>query len=155
MSLFAMTSSWTKDSALRDLKKQWLTVGRPLAFSGQSAIYDYYGGVLPMSTIQQFLSEQYVYTKYKETKRVKIRNPVFVYEKRALCEIDLIVFTEEVKAANHKNGYLMVCIDAFTKYAFADFVKTKAPIHLVPVFEKMLSRIRQNAKYPEVLLSDR
>ena len=146
--------TWTKDSALIDLKKQWTTVGRPLAFSGENAIYRYYNGALPLKLIRQFLSEQYVYTTHKETHRVKERNPYFVHEKRALCEIDLIQLTDEVKRANHDFGYILSCIDAFTKFAWTDFVYTKSPIDVVPVFEKMLSRMRKNGKYPEVLISD-
>ena len=149
------SKTWTKDSALIDLKKQWTSVGKPLAFSGQNAIYRYYDGALTLDDIRTFLSEQYVYTTYKETKRVKKHNPIFVHEKRALCELDLIQLTDDVKEANHNFGYIMCCIDAFTKFAWTDFVYTKGAIDLVPAFEKMLSRVRQNAKYPEVLLSDR
>ena len=149
------TKIWTKESALRDLKNQWSRVGKPLAFSGESAIYDYYDGALPLEDVRHFLSEQYVYTKFKDGKRVKIRNPFFVHEKRALCEIDLIVLEKHLKEANHNFGYLMCCIDAFTKFAWIEFITTKGVEHVVPAFEKMLSRIRHNAKYPEVLLHDK
>ena len=46
-----------KKEALADLKKQYNTVGHPIAFGGINVIKKYYGKTLSVSDIEDFLAQ--------------------------------------------------------------------------------------------------
>ena len=124
----------TKEEALNDLKSQYLKPSKPLSFAGISAILRYYkGSKLTETDVRKFLSTQRVYTRTREFHQPIQRNPVFCYRARDLVEIDLIQMPPKIAKLN-KNAYILVCIDVFTRYMWADLVPTKGAQHIIPVF---------------------
>lgn len=76
------TMSSEKERVLRQLKKEWLTPSKGLAFAGRNAIYDKYKDVLTMKDIEDFLASNYSYTRFRMPRKMKRRNPIYVYSLR-------------------------------------------------------------------------
>ena len=147
----------TKEEALNDLKSQYLKPSKPLSFAGISAILRYYkGSKLTETDVRKFLSTQRVYTRTREFHQPIQRNPVFCYRARDLVEIDLIQMPPKIAKLN-KNAYILVCIDVFTRYMWADLVPTKGAQHIIPVFEKLLHQMMEgpSGRVPSTILADR
>ena len=145
-----------KDDALAHLQKEYLRPGSGLFFSGVGNIYKYFGGVLKVKDIKSFLSGTYAYTKMREVHKPFRRNPVYCYEKRQLLEIDLIQLTPEVARANRNKTLILVAIDVFSRYVWAQMVPSKAAPDIVPTFDHMLTHhIAEGAKMPDKILADR
>lgn len=147
----------SKEDALRDLKSQYLKPSKPLSFAGISAILRYYkGSKLNEKDVRKFLSTQRVYTRTREFHQPLQRNPVFCYGARDLVEIDLIQMPPKIAKLN-KNTYILVCLDVFTRYMWAEFVPTKSWQHIVPTFENLLHQMMEgpSGKTPRTILADR
>lgn len=82
-------------------------------------------------TISEFLRQQRSYTLYKNsTRKNNERNPYRVYSLDQLWEIDLAMLPQ-LAAANSGYIYILVCIDVFSRYAFARALQTKQPREIV------------------------
>ena len=90
----------------------------PHSFGGKYRAYEYYKDVLS----KKFINEEYkkldTYSKFKEYRRPKYFNPVYVHGKREQFEADVVKFNDRlmVDATGHSN--LLVLIDVFTKYVY-------------------------------------
>ena len=147
----------TKEEALQDLKSQYLKPSKPLSFAGISAILRYYkGSKLRERDVRKFLSTQRVYTRTREFHQPIQRNPVFCYGARDLVQIDLIQLPKNIAILN-KNSYILVCIDVFTRFMWADLVPTKSGKDIAEVFEKLLHQMMEgpSGKTPRTILADR
>lgn len=146
----------TKEEALKQLQKFWVTPGHKLAFAGLTNLYQHYKGLLTLQEIKNFLARQRVYVTHKETKKVRHRNPYFIFERRKILEGDLIDFKDpKLIRANLNMKYLLVTIDVFSRKVWCRLLKTKSAAHVVPAFRDILQDVKKGASYPEVVLTDR
>lgn len=72
----------TKEECLKDLKENYTNPKSSISFSGLSKIYDHYKGVLKLSEIEDFLSSIFSYGYHREPKRLKLKNPIYLYFRR-------------------------------------------------------------------------
>lgn len=75
--------------------------------------------------VDKLLSSLDIWSKFKQFRRPRVSNPVFVYSKRHLFQSDTIFFTnEKMVKANNGYKYCLVIIDAATKYTWNYPVKS-------------------------------
>ena len=113
-------------------------------------MYRFYKPLYKLNEIRSELSKITSYTLHKETKKIR-RNPFFVFRRRQQFQIDL-VFLEKGVTKESQKRYLLTCIDAATKYAWARTLKSKKAGEVLNAFEDIL---RESGDDPETLLSDR
>ena len=135
--------------------KNYLTPSHPTAFSGVSNVYNYYKKHSPEiklthKKIEKILSEIESYTRHKESKSLQ-RNPTFIYYRRQQMQIDL-VDVKHLKQYNRGYGYLLTCIDVFTRYAFCQPLKTKTSASTLEAFKIIL---KQAVDLPRTIACDR
>lgn len=131
-----------REEALEDLKVNYLKIGHPIAFSGQTKIYDHYDGLISKEEIQKFLATVYSYTRHQE-KRKQATNPTFHYYKRYQIQIDL-VDVRNLKEDNDDHSYIFNAIDIFTRHAWSRMLKTKKPHEIVKAFRSILEEAQIN-----------
>ena len=106
-----------------DLKKNYISPGHPIAFSGITNIYNFYKGKISYEKIKEILSGIENYTLHKEFKRGQ-RNPSYSHFKRNQWQMDLIDI-QELSHANDNVRYLLSVIDTFTRFAWVRLLKDK------------------------------
>lgn len=104
---------------------RYVDPGHPTAFSSPGAVYRYYEGRVPMSTVVKALESVDAYTKHKETKRPATFNPFYSYQRRTEYQADLVDMSG-IKAANSYYAYLLVVIDVFSRKLWVMPLKTKS-----------------------------
>ena len=72
----------TKEECLQDLKLNYTNPKSSISFAGLSKIYNHYKGYLKQSDIESFLSSIFSYGYHREPKRLKLKNPIYLYFKR-------------------------------------------------------------------------
>lgn len=100
---------------------------------------------------ENFIREQNVYTLYRSAKRKFPRNHYRITYMNELWEIDLLDMTA---LAEHNNGYkyLLVVVDAFSKFAWVRPMRTKTASEAIKQFSDIITQSKQK---PRVLQSDR
>lgn len=95
--------------------------------------------------IAQTLENVDPYTLHREFHKPRIKNPFFVYEKRAQVQMDLIDVSE-FKEANDGVTFLLVAIDCFTKYAWVKTMKKKNATESLSAMKAIISDIGRKPK---------
>jgi hypothetical protein len=101
----------------------YTTPANPSAFSGINNVERHFPNK-KRAEINENLASINSYTLHREVKKVRTRNPFFIYVKRQQIQMDLI---EMGNLARFNNGtrYLLVAIDCFTKKAWVVPMKNK------------------------------
>ena len=112
-----------KKDAFADLRKNYNSPGHPIAFSGINAIRKFYGKVLSVRDIEDFLAQSRTYTLHREFKR-PVYNPFYCRKIREQFQLDLIEIKQVAKHNNNYN-YILVAIDIFSRKLFARLLHRK------------------------------
>ena len=112
-----------KHEILEDLKRNYTSVGHPVAFSGIDTIYKYYKKQISKPDIEHFLSTKYTYTRHKEATKGN-QNPMYKYFKRYQWHADLIEISN-VSEQNKSYKYILSLIDIWSKFAWLRLLYTK------------------------------
>ena len=138
-----------KGAALAHLSENYEKIGHPIAFSGKSALKNYYQ-VLSNKEIEDFLSSSYTYNVHRETKRPKY-NPTFVYELRYQLQFDTIEISK-ISKYNDNFKYILAAIDIFSRRGFARLLRTKSADETLAAIKSIL---QEAGKFPKTILSDK
>jgi hypothetical protein len=99
------------------------------------------------------LSNNDVYTSFKQHRKSKKYSPIYVYNKRELFQSDTVFFTNnDLVAENHGYKYLFTTIDVFTKMAWIYPMKDNKCKTVMECFQDILSKCGEK---PQRLNSDR
>ena len=103
--------------------------------------------------VEKFLTQNEIYTRFKEHRKPSKYSPIYVYRKRELFQADVVFFTNKHLVDNN-NGYryLFTCIDCFTKMAWVYPMKANTCANVMQCFQDILNKC---GKKPERLNSDR
>ena len=89
--------------------------------------------------MKKWLHSQEAYTLHKPLRRNFKRRMVYVESIDEQFEADLIVFDNYAKE-NKGYKYIFVCIDVFSKYAWASALKSKRGEEIKKCFEKVFEQ---------------
>ena len=134
---------------LLHLKQNYLNVKSPIAFSGLTNIYNFYGGKLTYREIKDFLKSIDSYTLHKKS-RVLQYNPSFSRYRRQQLQIDLVDI-QQLSKSNEGYRFLFTAIDSFTRFGFCQPLKDKKSLTVLNGFKSILQKAKD---YPDTLMSD-
>ena len=125
---------------------------KPWSFGNEKQIKNSYPDV-KHKEIKQFLTQNEIYTRFRDHRKPLKYSPIYVYRKRELFQADVVFFTNKHFVDNN-NGYkyLFTCIDCFTKMAWVYPMKANTCANVMHCFQDILKKC---GKKPERLNSDR
>ena len=126
----------------KTLRSIYLEPSRPASFGGLGAVYravkEEGKRKISCKQVQDWLSQQDVYTLHKPACRHYKRSQVIVAGIDAQFQADLVDL-QSLSRYNKGFKYLLTCIDIFTKYAQVVPLKTKQGQELVIAIQTILS----------------
>ena len=127
----------------------YLDPSHPASFGGLDAVYravkEEGKSKISRKQVQDWLSQQDVYTLHKPARRHYKRSRVIVSGIDAQFQADLCD-VQSLSRYNKGYKYLLTCLDIFSKYAFVIPLKTKQGQELVKAFQTILSSGRKPSK---------
>ena len=91
----------------------------PHSFGGKYRSYEYYKHNTHQKDIDDEFKRNDIYSRFKQYKRAKHHNPVYVYKKREQFQADCIKFGDPLMLeATNQTTHLLVVIDIYTKYVW-------------------------------------
>ena len=127
----------------------YLDPSHPASFGGLDAVYravkEEGKSKISRKQVQDWLSQQDVYTLHKPARRHYKRSRVIVSGIDAQFQADLCD-VQSLSRYNKGYKYLLTCLDIFSKYAFVVPLKTKQGQELVKAFQTILSSGRKPSK---------
>ena len=133
----------------KTLSSIYLDPSHPASFGGLDAVYralkEKGNNKISRKQVQDWLSQQDVYTLHKPARRHYKRSRVIVPGINAQFQADLC---DVQNLSRHNKGYkyLLTCIDIFSKYGWVVPLKTKQGKELVNSFQTILSSGRKPLK---------
>ena len=131
------------------LESIYLNPSHPASFRGLDAVYravkEQGKTRISRKQVQNWFSQQDVYTLHKPTRRYYKRSRVIVPGIDAQFQADL-VDVQSLSRYNKGYKYLLTCIDIFSKYAWVVPLKTEQGQELVKAFQTILSSGRKPLK---------
>ena len=113
----------------------------PAAFSGRTQLTRQF----PKDNAKQFLSSVDAYTRHRQGKKPRSRNPIYVYKARELIQIDLA----DVRSLSNKNEnvqYLLLAIDTFSRKAWVRPLANKAASVVAAAMKSILDETGKVAR---------
>lgn len=107
-----------------EIKQDYGTPGHPIAFSAPGNIQRTYGNRTNQDEIEETLQGIDAYGLHREYHKPRVTNPFYVYKKRQQIQMDLIDVSK-LKDSNRGVTFLLVAIDAFTKFAWVRTLQSK------------------------------
>ena len=138
-----------KAKLMKHLKDNYINPSHPIAFSGIQNVYNFYHGLLTVKEVKRALSEIDSYTLHREVKNLR-RNPYFVHNEKKQYQLDLIDM-RHLAGENDGYQYLLVCIDAFTRFVQVHALKTKSSKETLNAIKTMIDP----SNPPESILCDK
>lgn len=132
---------------MEELRARYRTPGHPVAFSGQNQVQRHSNNVNP----EDFLSTVDSYTRHRQTKKPRSRNPVYVYNKRELMQSDL-ADVSSLSKQNDNTNFLLAVIDTYSRYAWIRPLKNKNATSVVNAMRSILNEMDVK---PRRLFTDR
>lgn len=134
----------------RIILKNYNTPGHPTFMSGLTKLRQFYP-FLSLARAKSLLSRVSSYGLHRDYKKPAKYNPIFVYGRRKLLQIDL---ADVSSLSNENRGikFLLTAIDTFSRKAWVKPLKSKHGNHVLSAFLEVL---RDMGKIPDRLLSDR
>ena len=133
----------------KKLTSVYLDPSHPASFGGVDAVYraikEQGETDISRKDVQDWLSQQDVYTLHKPARRRYKRSRVIVSGINAQFQADL-ADVQNLSRYNKGCKYLLTCIDVFSKYAWTVPLKTKTGQELVKAFQTILSSGRKPNK---------
>ena len=130
--------------------KNYNTPGHPTFMSGVTKLKQFYPS-LTLSRAKSLLSRVNSYSLHRDYKKPARYNPIFVYGKRRLLQIDL-ADVSSLAEDNRGVKFLLTAIDTFSRKAWVKPLQSK---HGNQVLKAFLEVLRDMVKSPDRLLSDR
>ena len=91
-----------------------------------------------------------IFSKFKKS---TYYNPYYIFRKRALFVTDVVFFLDkEMVNENDGYGYLLTCIDAFTKMAWVKPLKKIKPLPIKKAFTEIFNECGEK---PQKIMSDK
>ena len=137
-----------KEKTLNELKKNYIKIGHPIAFSGINNIKSHYPN-LTIKEIKNFLSGIYSYTIHRPTRKPKYRNPTYVYNIREQIQLDLLQISN-ISSHNFGYNFILIAIDIFSRFAWAKLLKTKSSKEVLARFKDIL---HEAGTYPKTIVT--
>ena len=83
----------------------------PFSYGGKYRLFDYF----EKGNVDDIISKSYIYTRFKQHRKLKNYSPIFVYSRRELFQSDVVFFTNKDMIEVY-NGYkyLFTTNDVFT-----------------------------------------
>lgn len=138
-----------------EIAKNYVDPSHPTAFSSPLRIQRFYkkhkGIYYSRKEIEKILGSLDAYNLHREVKKVRIRNPIFVYEKREQIQMDLIDISR-YKDSNKGVCFLLVAIDCFTRKAFVRPLQDKTAISTLAAIKDIFNTMQPP---PRAVLFDR
>jgi hypothetical protein len=138
---------------LEQLRRHYVDPSQPGAFSGLDSFFrglKRVGINRKRSDLHRWLQTQNTYTLHKPVRKKFKRNKVIVAGIDHLWQIDLVDL-KKFAYQNNRNRYIITCIDAFSKYAWAIPVKKK---DMASVRIGFLEILNQSGRRPINLQAD-
>lgn len=133
----------------KTLASIYLDPSHPASFGGLDAVYravkEKGKSKISRKQVEDWLSQQDVYTLHKPARRHYKRSRVIVPGINAQFQADL-VDVQSLSRYNKGYKYLLTCLDVFSKYAWVLPLKTKQGQELVKAFRTILSSGRKPLK---------
>ena len=133
----------------KTLSSVYLDPSQPASFGGLDAVYravkEKGKSKISRKQVQDWLSQQDVYTLHKPARRHYKRSRVIVPGIDAQFQADL-VDVQNLSRFNKGYKYLLTCVDIFSKHAWVVPLKTKQGQELVKAFQTILSSGRKPNK---------
>jgi hypothetical protein len=120
--------------------------GHPAAFSGITQLTRQFPG----ENVKQYLSSVDSYTRHRQGKKPRFRNPIYVYNRRELLQTDL-ADVQSLAPKNNNIRYLLLCIDTFSRRAWIRPLPNKSAAVVTVAMKSVLDEIGEPVKR---LLSD-
>lgn len=133
------------------LKKNWVDVKKPYAYSGVSKIRYYLGKEKSIKDIQNELSGIRTYTLHKEKKKIPYFNPYFIYNINQQWQMD-ICYPPNQPSHNSGFKYILCVLDVFSRKLVIEKIKSKDG---KTVFNAFMNIRNTFNSYPETILSDK
>ena len=125
------------------LENSYNKVGHPLAYASASTIHRFFGGVLPLKYINDFLAKQTVYSVHRENrKKARTYAPMKAYFLHALLQIDLIDVSGLAKE-NDKINFLYLILDTFTRKIWLRTLHSKSASEVLEAFKSIHAEINE------------
>ena len=122
---------------------------KPHSYGGKDRLYKLYNN----KDVDKALSNNDVYTRFKQHRKSKKYSPIYVYKKRELFQSDVVFFTNnEFVEANHGYQYLFTTIDVFSKMAWVYPMKDNKCKTVMECFKDIVNKCGDK---PQRLNSDR
>ena len=133
----------------KTLASIYLDPGHPASFGGLDTVYravkEKGKNKISRKQVQDWLSQQDVYTLHKPARRHYKRSRVIVIGIDEQFQADL-ADVQNLSRYNKGYKYLLTCIDIFSKYAWVVPLKTKQGQELVKAFQTILASGRKPSK---------
>jgi transposase InsO family protein len=128
-----------------DIDKAYKQPGNPVAFTGRNQLARHY----PSTNVKRYLSGVDSYTRHRQGKRPRSRNPVYVYNTLELLQADLADVQRYASENTIKDNrgddipvrYLLLVIDSFSRKAFIEPITNKTGIVVANAMRKILNSI--------------
>ena len=126
---------------IREIREKWSSGKYPFSFRGLTAVQRHYPKV-KKDVIREALAGLDTYTLFREEKKPKRYNPIFVRKKREILQSDLIDLTGLSKE-NDNVKFLLVVLDTFTRYVWIEPLKDKSAPTVLEAFKRIEKKMPQ------------
>ena len=130
------------------LKRIYYDTQSPGSFGGVARLKN--NSKLNQQKIQRWLSQQDPYTLHKFARKKFPRRRTIVYGINSQFQADLID-VQNIKKDNDDYGYILTCIDVFSKMGYAKALRNKSSTWIIPAFEEIF----KEAGKPKKLQTDK
>lgn len=124
----------------QEIRQKWQSGKDPISFAGISAIKRKYPQ-LKKEDIKDALGGLDTYTLFREEKKPKTFNPIYVRQKRELMQSDLIDLTA-LEKENDGVKFLLVVIDTFTRFAWIEPLQNKSAKEVLSAFKEIVGQMK-------------
>lgn len=113
--------------------------GHSAAFSGRTQL----SRIFPRENASQFLSTVDAYTRHRQAKKPRYRNPVYVYNTLEILQVDL-ADVRSLARTNENIQYLLLAIDTFSRKAWVRPLINKSTPVVTAAMKSILDNINGN-----------
>lgn len=125
----------------------------PACFAGEQSVYresKKRNKNIRLKDVRDFLANQPAYTRHKQTIRRFKRNKMISSGFDADWQSDLADL-RNLKKENSNYTYILICVDVFSRHAFAEPIKNKTAVVVGEAFERIL---KKSDRKPGILTTD-
>lgn len=120
------------------LETRYANARNPIGFSGKNII-SRYSKRSNKEKLRKNLTRIPTYVLHREAKRPRVYNPFILYEPRLLLQADLVDMVSRSKF-NKGMNYILVVVDAFTRFCWAQPASDKSGEVILELFKKIYKK---------------